>query len=339
MSDDGGLGSIPLFEGCSPEALRALALRLTPRRLEAGERLMTQGEHGTFFVVLVSGEVAVTREGPDGAEQLATVGAGSILGELALLRRRARSATVAPTVRSDVLTGESDAFDALLELPGVHDRIRRLVSARLAQGVHPAHATLPSGTPLLLRPLLPSDRPAIATAVREMSEESLRRRFFTGGQPSQRTIDYLVEIDYVDHFAWLVLEDDKQPEGVATTRYIRRHDERDVAEVAFAVKDAFQGHGIGTLMLGAIAAAASVTGISRFTASLLSDNAPMRAVLAKASASFFFEEPGVTGASLAVGDAISLLDDDVRRALQAAARDVVTAAGLALTRPASETST
>ncbi|MGH2685180.1 MAG: hypothetical protein ACRDJP_06930, partial [Actinomycetota bacterium] len=59
-------------------------------------------------------------------------------------------------------------------------------------------------------------------------------------------------------------------------------------------------------------------------------------VLAKASASFSFEEPGITGASLAVGDALALLDPGVRAALQAAALDVVTAAGLALTRPATE---
>ena len=332
MSDP-RLGSVPLLEGCSPEAVAGVASQLVPRRLDPGEALMSQGEPGRFFAIVLAGEVAVEREGPDGVEALARVGEGSVLGELALLRGRARSATVTATTPTEVLTGDITAFDALLDLPGVLDSVRRLVSARLARGVRPVAAPLPDGTPLLLRPLLPSDRAAIAAAVREMSEESLRRRFFTGGQPSRRTIDYLVEIDYVDHFAWLILDGEDPSEGLATARYIRNHDTPEEAEVAFAVKDAFQGRGIGTLMLGAIGAAASVTGIRHFTASLLSDNAPMKAVLAKASASFAFQEPGVLGASLAVRDALDLLVDDLQHELRTAVRDIVTAAGLALANP------
>jgi GNAT superfamily N-acetyltransferase len=166
-----------------------------------------------------------------------------------------------------------------------------------------------------------------------MSEESLRRRFFSGGQPNELIIDYLVHIDYVDHFAWLVLDARGPTEGVATARYIRQHDAPERAEVAFAVKDAYQGRGIGGLLLGAIGAAASVSGITRFTGSLLSDNEPMRTVLSKGAASFAFGEPGVTSAELAVEDAASILDEGLRHELQVAARDIVTAAGLALTRP------
>jgi CRP-like cAMP-binding protein len=330
--DDRGLTSIPLFDGCDPDQLAGLAAALEPRRLEPGERLMTQGEPGSFFAIVVAGEVAVVRDDERGPVRLAVVGAGSVLGELALLRARSRSATVAAVGAADVLTGDARAFDALLDLPEVHDRIRRLVSGRLAEDARPVPAALRDGTPVLLRPLLPSDRAAVAVAVRELSEQSLRRRFFTGGQPSQRTIDYLVDIDYVDHFAWLVLDGADPADGLATVRYIRRHGVPDEAELAFAVKDAFQGHGIGTLMLGAIGAAASVTGIRMFRASLLAENEPMRAVLTKGGADFTFEEPGVVGASLAVHDAACLVDEPLREALQGAARDVVTAAGLALTR-------
>jgi GNAT superfamily N-acetyltransferase len=165
-----------------------------------------------------------------------------------------------------------------------------------------------------------------------MSAESLRRRFFSGGQPTERVIDYLVTIDYVKHFAWLVLDARVPSDGWATARYVRLRSNPECAELAFAVKDTHQGRGLGSLLLGAIGAAASVGGIHDFTASLLSDNAPMKAVLAKASATFAFDEPGVTRADLTVQNATSRLGAALCNELQNAARDVVTAAGLALTR-------
>jgi len=66
----------------------------------------------------------------------------------------------------------------------------------------------------------------------------------------------------------------------------------------------------------------------------LSDNAPMRAVLAKAKATFAFDEPGVSRAELSVENAALRLSDPLYRELQSAARDVVTAAGLALAHAA-----
>ena len=328
------LSSSPLLVGSDPADLDGLAEHLESRRLDPGDRLMVEGEAGRFFALLATGQVAVTRDGPSGPEQLALVDGGSLIGELSLLREMPRIATVTATVPTVVLTGDAEAFGMLLDLPGVRERIERVVSARLAKVVRPVSLDLRDGTPILLRPLLPSDRDGIAAAIREMSAESLQRRFFSGGQPTERVIDYLVLIDYVNHFAWLVLDAQTPTDGWATARYVRRRDIADCAELAFAVKDAHQGRGLGSLLLGAIGAAASVGGIHHFTASLLSDNAPMRAVLAKANATFAFEEPGVTGAELSVQNATALLDDALCRELQSAARDVVTAAGLALTHSA-----
>ena len=330
----GGLTSSPLLAGSDSADVAAFAEHLESRRLDPGDRLMLEGETGKFFAFLVSGQVAVTRAGPNGPEELALVGGGSVIGELALLRGRPRAATVTATVPTVALTGDTEAFALLLDMPGVRERIERVVSARLAEVARPVHANLRDGTPILLRPLLPSDRDGIAAALREMSAESLRRRFFSGGQPTERIIDYLVSIDYINHFAWLVLDARVPTDGWATARYIRRRDTADCAELAFTVKDAHQGRGLASLLLGAIGAAASVGGIRDFTAMLLSDNVPMRAVLAKANAMFAFDEPGVTRADLTVQNAMSRLSDALCRELQSAARDVVTAAGLALTRAA-----
>jgi CRP-like cAMP-binding protein len=328
----GELSSSPLLAGCEAADLASFAEHLESRRLDPGDRLMIEGEAGTFFALIASGQVAVTRDGPDGSEQLGVVGDGSVFGELSLLRGTPRAATVTATAPTVALTGDTEAFAQLLDLPGVRERIERVVSARLAEVARPVQANLPDGSPILLRPLLPSDRDGIAAALREMSAESLRSRFFSGGQPTEQVIDYLVSIDYVNHFAWLVLDGQVPSEGLATARYVRSRDIPDSAELAFAVKDAHHGRGLGSLLLGAIGAVAAAGGVRDFTATLLSDNAPMRAVLAKANASFAFDEPGVSRAELSVESAVSLFSDTLRRELQSAARDVVTAAGLALTR-------
>ncbi len=330
----GELASSPLLVGSASADLASFAEHLESRRLDPGDRLMVEGEAGTFFALLVSGQVAVIRDGPNGPEEMALVGGGSVIGELSLLRGMPRAATVTATVPTVALTGDTEAFALLLDLPGVRERIERVVSTRLAEVARPVHANLRDGTPILLRPLLPSDRDGIAAALREMSAESLRRRFFGAGQPTERIIDYLVSIDYVNHFAWLVLDARAPTDGWAIARYIRRRATPDCAELAFAVKDAHQGRGLGILLLGAIGAAASVGGLRDFTATLLSDNTPMKAVLAKANATFAFDEPGVTRAELTVQNATSLLSEALCRELQSAARDVVTAAGLALTHPA-----
>lgn len=57
--------------------------------------------------------------------------------------------------------------------------------------------------------------------------------------------------------------------------------------------DAYQGRGIGTLLLGALAVAARVDGIEHFHARVLSDNPPARALGDKVNARWEHEEPGV----------------------------------------------
>ena len=145
-------------------------------------------------------------------------------------------------------------------------------------------------------------------------------------------LDYLTDVDFVDHFAWAVLSDDGQ--GVAAQgRYIRRGDDREVADIAFDVFDEYQGRGLATMLLGALAVAASNAGIIRFVADVLYENHAMLAVLRKAHATWRHDQPGVVRASTDVSVAASLLDGVLRSEFARAARPVVTAAGLADTPP------
>jgi RimJ/RimL family protein N-acetyltransferase len=181
--------------------------------------------------------------------------------------------------------------------------------------------------------LLPEDRKAFTAGVLALSPDSRRRRFFTPAQPSRQLLEYLVDIDYVDHFAWVVLDQRAPDEGVATARFVREPDDPETAEMAFGVADRVQGRGIGTLLLGAVGVAAGEAGVRHLVGHVLEDNTPMRAVLAKAGGQSTFSEPGVVRVVVDPESAAALLDTGVRQELGAAVHDVVTAASLALANP------
>ncbi|MCU1344217.1 MAG: hypothetical protein JWL70_483 [Acidimicrobiia bacterium] len=326
--DQWNLESIPLFAGCDPTELAQVAAGFQRRQLEPGEVLMREGELGDQFALIMAGQARVSRAVGDGDEQLALVGAGSLLGELTLLRRAQRGASVTAVMPTVALTGGAEAFEAMLDLPAVHDRVQRLVSSRLASGLRPVSVTLPGGATALLRPLLPSDRQRTVDSLDHMSRTSLRNRFFRSGRPSDRLIDYLLNIDYTDHFAWVMLDGDAM---VGTGRYVRHHEHYEQAELAFEVVDSYQRRGVATVLIGALGVAAAVAGIERLTASVLADNAGGRAVLVRAGATLRPLEPGVLAAEMAVESVAGLLRPEQQRAVESAVRDIVTAAGLALT--------
>src|SRR5262249_58813240 len=108
--------------------------------------------------------------------------------------------------------------------------------------------------------------------------ESLSRLFLSPPPLSENVIRYLIDIDSCDHFAWVVLAADEPDEpGIASARYIREREAHDIAEVAFSVVDDYQGRGLGSFLLGALAVAATENGIHPFRAPVLPANEPMHA--------------------------------------------------------------
>ncbi|MEY2476708.1 MAG: protein lysine acetyltransferase [Actinomycetota bacterium] len=322
------LAGIDLFADVGADEAAALEARLELVQLAPGETLMREGEEGDCFLLITEGEASVTRAGAT----IGAVGRGSIVGEQALLRGQPRNATVTASGALAALAGGSDDFAALVEAPGVRERLGRTVGQRLVASARPVLTSLADGTQLQVRPILPADRPRFEDALnKHFSQESHRKRFFSPGKLSPSLVSYLVDVDYVDHFAWIVLtEEDGALRGVASTRYIRLPDDPEVAEIAFGVTDDYQGRGLGTFLLGALGVAAPVGGIRRFRASVLADNVPMRAVLDRVGAHWSFEEPGVVAATVEVADVHDLVPAATATALRDAASEIVTAAGLAL---------
>lgn len=284
------LADLPVFADIPAEELAVLAALLEPLRAAAGEVLMRQGERAESFAIIASGSVVVRHVGPKARVTTTELTATTIVGEIALLRHATRTATVA--ARDDVwgYIGYSAAFDCMLAMPAVADRMLRTARQRLAAYISPIPVPTSDGAVLSLRPVLPGDAERFKSSG-SFSRETLYRRY-QGGTPTDARLTYLFEVDYVDHFVWVVTDGVAGP-VVADARFIRDQDDPVSAEVALTVADGYQGRGIGTLLLCALAVAARVDGIKRFHARVLADNPPARALGDKVHACWAREEPGV----------------------------------------------
>lgn len=124
------LSACPLFRGIDAEGLAMLAQRATQVDFPANHVIARQGEIGTGFFVIVSGGVRVVRDG----EVVAKLGPGDFFGELSVLDRMPRNATVAAEAPTSCLALASWDFDAiLLEQPALTLAILRGVAARLRE--------------------------------------------------------------------------------------------------------------------------------------------------------------------------------------------------------------
>ncbi len=154
---------------------------------------------------------------------------------------------------------------------------------------------LNNGTEVVIRPIRPDDKARLAAALARLSDESVRKRFLTPKPRLSGTeLRYLTEIDYIDHWAEVaVLKHD--PEAiVGVARWIR--DERDPhsAEAAIVIGDALQGQGLGRRLGLAIADAARLRDVRRFTATMLSDNVAAQRLFAAISERLDVAHDGAT---------------------------------------------
>jgi len=92
------LRKVPLFAGLDDKELTSLADEFNERRFSAGDRVALEGEGGLMFFVVDSGEATVEVRG----KEVGKLGPGSAFGEIALIDRRPRTATV--TAQSDLRT-------------------------------------------------------------------------------------------------------------------------------------------------------------------------------------------------------------------------------------------
>ena len=88
------LNNVQLFQTLKKHQLELLAKRFVEREYPAGKEIVTQGQGGEGFFIVVSGKLDVIREKTDGTKTIVNqMGPGDFLGELALLDNGIRTAT------------------------------------------------------------------------------------------------------------------------------------------------------------------------------------------------------------------------------------------------------
>lgn len=123
------LKSVPLFAGCTKKQLQHVAAITTELQIPSGTTLMTEGTTAHEFIVIVSGTAVVRRNG----RKVAELGPGDVIGELALIMHRPRTATVVASSDMDVLVVDGRSFDPLLdEVPGLARQLLKTVAERLS---------------------------------------------------------------------------------------------------------------------------------------------------------------------------------------------------------------
>jgi protein lysine acetyltransferase len=322
------LAALTFFAGCPAESLAPLANLLQPLAAPPGQVLMRQGEHADSFLLIGSGRARITHLGADGDVIEVDVTPGLIVGEIALLRDAPRSATVTVAEELTGWVGGREAIAAILDLPRMMGKLVRTARQRLATYVTPISVILRDGTELHLRPVLPGDNERTLHGPVQFSSDTFYRRFQSTRTPTPALMAYLFEVDYVDHFVW-VLTDGKAVDApiVADARYVR-DETQTAAEIAFIVGDDYQGRGIGSFLMEAIVVAARSEGIRRFTARVLADNLPMRSILNRYGAQWHRDDMGVVTTEFDVPVMRELtMSSELYREIRAAARQVIRAVG------------
>jgi CRP/FNR family cyclic AMP-dependent transcriptional regulator len=120
---------VPLFAGCSKRELAAIAAIADELDVPEGKQLIREGDRGSEFFVLLDGTVEVRK----GDRKLRTMGPGESFGEIALIARTPRTATVVAKTPLRVLVITDRAFKLLLEqMPQIQVKVLKELAERLA---------------------------------------------------------------------------------------------------------------------------------------------------------------------------------------------------------------
>ena len=122
------LRTVPLFSRCSKDTLERIALITDEIDLPEGKELISQGDRGRQFFILLEGTAKVERDG----EEIALMGPGEFFGEISLIGDRPTTATVTTTAPIQALVITPQRFRQLLrESDSIQEQVLEEVAHRL----------------------------------------------------------------------------------------------------------------------------------------------------------------------------------------------------------------
>jgi NTE family protein len=207
-SDENLLGSVAIFAGLSDELRHSLAGRAREVHLAAGDWLFCHGEQADGMYVLRSGRLEVFLERAGGKpERIRELGAGSAVGELALLSAAPRSASLRCRRDAELIFLERTAFEELMQsAQGFATGVSEALAAQLQQSV--AIDTEPTSRTTTVALLALTARAAAA-----------------GAQPLvARELDRLCRVEVLDRARAIESHRDAPP-GIALSRALDRLEE------------------------------------------------------------------------------------------------------------------
>lgn len=124
------LSTIWLFSTCSTRDLRTIRRATEEVTVPAGRVLCEEGTVGREFFLIVDGQATVSRNG----QRITTLGPGQYFGELALLDRRPRSATVVSDTEMLLLVLGQRQFNGVLDaVPALAHKLLAAMATRLRE--------------------------------------------------------------------------------------------------------------------------------------------------------------------------------------------------------------
>lgn len=124
------LAEVPLFSACSRKDLQKIGKASDEVEIKAGRVLVDQGKTGHEFFLILDGDATVRANN----RKVASLGAGDYFGELALLSREPRDASVTADTDMKLLVLGQREFTGLLDsIPGLASKILSIMARRLRQ--------------------------------------------------------------------------------------------------------------------------------------------------------------------------------------------------------------
>jgi len=140
-----------------------------------------------------------------------------------------------------------------------------------------ADALLRDGSSIHIRAIRADDKDRLQRHFHALGFDSVRFRFLGAKKDlTPQELRYFTELDFARHVGLVALRrHDGAEEFIGVGRYICAEDDQRRAEFALAVVDAWQGRGVGTLLMEHLARIAAAEGVERFEAEILATNRKM----------------------------------------------------------------
>ncbi|MCB1307625.1 MAG: cyclic nucleotide-binding domain-containing protein, partial [Leptospiraceae bacterium] len=120
---------VPIFKGASDDLIRQLVLKLQPAVYTPGDYVFRKGESGSTMFFIIRGSVEVIAE--DGKTVYAMLTEGNFFGEIALLLKQPRTASVRAVEYCDLYTLDQDTFNNVIEdYPEFAHHVRQMARQR-----------------------------------------------------------------------------------------------------------------------------------------------------------------------------------------------------------------